>query len=203
MSTKICGKCNKNKSIDEFYKRTSSKDNLDHRCKSCCKQRSLDYYNKNSEVIKNNSKEYYHNNSIHVKERVTEYNKTYNYDKCGYEKQRRLNDPAFKIKFYTKNRIRKSLRNIKKVNTTNHLLGCSNIKYKHFIESRFYGGMTWKTQGQGIGKWQIHHICPLEYFNLLDPIEQQQAFHYTNTTPLWFDDHVRIHSSISKKLNSI
>jgi len=38
MQTKICGKCKEEKPVEEFYKRTASKDGLSPRCKECISQ---------------------------------------------------------------------------------------------------------------------------------------------------------------------
>ena len=60
--------------------------------------------------------------------------------------------------------------------------------------------MTWKNYGNGPNHWQIHHICPLEFFDMNDPIEQQQAWHYSNTKPLWYEDHCEEHQKINERM---
>lgn len=40
---KICSKCNQSKSLDEFYKGSSTKDGLKSHCKTCINQHMLDY----------------------------------------------------------------------------------------------------------------------------------------------------------------
>ena len=43
--------------------------------------------------------------------------------------------------------------------------------------------MTWENHG--IGGWHVDHIRPCADFNLLDPEQQRQCFHFTNLQPLW------------------
>lgn len=57
------------------------------------------------------------------------------------------------------------------------------------IESLFQDGMTWDNRGQGSGKWEIDHIVAVGLFDLQDPEQQRQCFHYTNLRPLWHEDH--------------
>lgn len=69
------------------------------------------------------------------------------------------------------------------------LAGCSPTELIRYLESKFYGGMTWKSFGQGYGTFQIDHIIPVGLFDLTDPEQQRKCFHYTNLQPLWYDDH--------------
>jgi hypothetical protein len=70
---------------------------------------------------------------------------------------------------------------LKLYETPEQLLGCTMQQYKQYVEKQFEDGMTWQNQA----RWQIDHIIPLNSFNLLDPLQRQQAFNYQNTRPLW------------------
>jgi hypothetical protein len=59
---KICNKCKELKFIDDFYKKTSSKDGLCSICKSCVQQHNKKYYSDNIEKNKINCQEYRVNN---------------------------------------------------------------------------------------------------------------------------------------------
>ena len=61
---------------------------------------------------------------------------------------------------------------------------------KEYIAGMFQPGMSWNNWGNGIGKWNIDHRKPLVSFDLSDPIQQKQAFHYTNLQPLWWEDNM-------------
>lgn len=66
------------------------------------------------------------------------------------------------------------------------LLGCDMDFYKKHLELYFEEGMSWQNYGNGIGKWCIDHIKPLESFDLEDEIEVKAAFHWSNTRPMWY-----------------
>jgi hypothetical protein len=68
--------------------------------------------------------------------------------------------------------------------STINLLGLAErgwVFYAKYLKERFYGGMTWPN-------FQIDHIKPLCKFDLNDPEQRKQAFHYTNTRPLFAED---------------
>lgn len=69
--TKTCRKCNEDKHKDNFYKKSSSKDGLQNKCKSCVKsynysdrnkQVNLEYRKQNRENIR---QQYHQNRDIH------------------------------------------------------------------------------------------------------------------------------------------
>ena len=56
-----------------------------------------------------------------------------------------------------------------------------------YIEKQFKPGMTRQNQGT----WHIDHIKPCSSFDLSDPRQQRECFHYTNLQPLWALDNIR------------
>ncbi len=67
------------------------------------------------------------------------------------------------------------------------LCGCSIEALKKYLESKFLPGMTWENRGE----WHIDHIRPCASFDLRDPEQQRQCFHYTNLQPLWAVDNMK------------
>ena len=61
------------------------------------------------------------------------------------------------------------------------LLGCSWDEYMTHIFNQLTLGMTWEN----FGTWHIDHIVPINTFDLSCPIQRAQAFHWSNTRPLW------------------
>ena len=50
MQTKQCTKCRKDKNVDQFSKRSSAPDGLQHQCKMCCTANCRKHYLENREV---------------------------------------------------------------------------------------------------------------------------------------------------------
>jgi hypothetical protein len=73
---------------------------------------------------------------------------------------------------------------------TLELLGCSTEMLIRHLESQFVDGMTKENYGNGDGKWNIDHIIPPPYFDLTDPEQQKQCFHYTNLRPMWYKPNI-------------
>ena len=69
------------------------------------------------------------------------------------------------------------------------LLGCSIDKCRKHLESQFAEGMSWDNHG--VNGWHIDHIRPCASFDLSDPKQQSECFHYTNLQPLWAEDNLK------------
>lgn len=104
-----------------------------------------------------------------------------------YHSRKYRTDIEYHLRVKIRRRIGMSLRRgylrIMKANSTINLLGCSYTEYRHYIESKFTEGMTW--DGLFTGDIHIDHIRPLSSFTLSDPAQQQVAFNFTNTQPMW------------------
>src|SRR6185503_3818093 len=67
--------------------------------------------------------------------------------------------------------------------TSRELLGCGIPEFKQHIESLWKPGMTWENYGyEG---WHFDHKIPCACFDLTDPEQQKQCFHWRNFQPLW------------------
>ena len=132
----------------------------------------------NSERLSDRRKMYYAAN----REKVLAANKK-------YIKKRHACDPEFRLTSALRSRVRMAVKSqsVAKSGRTVELLGCSLIRLRRHLESKFTDGMTWKNYG----KWEIDHILPCASFNLLDPDQQKQCFHWTNLQPLWKVDNVK------------
>jgi len=103
-----------------------------------------------------------------------------------YHKDKRNNDPGFKLLTNLRIEIYHALQNNQKSGHTTDLLGCSIEFFKQYLESQFQPGMSWDNQG----KWHIDHIIPCSSFNLLVPDQQRLCFNYHNLQPLWARDNM-------------
>lgn len=100
-------------------------------------------------------------------------------------KARYQNDQNFRLMLGLKNRIQQAIKaNFgRKAYKTSELLGCTVTEFKAWIASQFSEGMSWDNYGYET--WHIDHIRPCASFDLTDPEQQKQCFHYTNQQPLW------------------
>ena len=74
-----------------------------------------------------------------------------------------------------------------KTGSTFDLLACSLDELRTHLESQFTDKMTWENYGE----WHIDHIRPCASFDLTDPEQQRQCFHFSNLQPLWAEDNLR------------
>ena len=177
-----------------------------------------EYYQRNKEKVKERAKEYRENNKEKVaklqrecyqrdKEGRAEYGKKYRemnkegkaeyqkeYQKNNREKlnkrirEKRLNDPAFRIRCNLHSRLWQAVKNqgTTKDSTTMDLVGCSLHVLVSHLESQFTEGMTWDNYGE----WHIDHIRPCASFDLKLDGEQKKCFNYNNLQPLWAEDNL-------------
>ena len=87
MSTKICTKCNIEKSITEFYKQKAGKYGVKAECKLCCKKRKKQHYEANREQISEHMKQHYQANREQLSERMKKYREVNKLQRTEYDKQ--------------------------------------------------------------------------------------------------------------------
>lgn len=168
-SHKLCPDCKTILPIDRFVRSKGAPDGHGLCCRSCHCQR-----------VKNRP---------HRRERMR-----------NYMRHKRATDPSFRIACSLRGRIIKVLQGISKRDHTIALLGCSANELKIYLESLWSSGMSWDNygsyKGNGFTTWQIDHIRPCASFDLTDPEQQKQCFHYTNLQPLWSKDNLSKHANI-------
>lgn len=125
-----------------------------------------------------------------------EYNKTHKEQLAAArrkrERQRKQEDPGFKILCNLKRRVNTALHRAKTKKTINTkpLLGCDIYSFITYIESKFEPDMSWSNYGRkkGIRCWELDHIIPLALFSMTNLEHQKAAFHFSNYQPLWAKD---------------
>lgn len=108
-----------------------------------------------------------------------------------YVNTRRDADPGFKLRMNLRHRIWSALQanEASKSGGIQQLVGCSAADLMRHLEAQFTDGMSWENYGKH--GWHIDHIRPCASFDLSDPDQQRQCFHYTNLQPLWEADNIR------------
>jgi len=76
-----------------------------------------------------------------------------------------------------------------KAHAFNDLLGCTPAELRAHLENQFVDGMSWDNYGRD--GWHVDHVRPCLSFDLTDPEQQRQCFHYSNLQPLWAADNIR------------
>jgi len=203
---KICKKCDKEKSIDEFNNFKHSKDGKSTYCRICKNELDKISYHKNKEKNKEKRKEYRKENKIMLNNGVKKWvNENYEYNlekKREYGKSER--GLLKKREWYHKNKIKNNhiiawrtlLNNTlkrlgtKKEKSTIELLGFSAFELKEHIEKQFTDGMSWENYG----RWHIDHIIPVSYFNKNEKVCVVNSL--SNLQPLWELDNLRKHKKI-------
>ncbi len=150
------------------------------------------HFKKHKEEINERHKEYNKKN----KEKGAEYRKIYfkkNKRKIiarhnQWAMGKRKDDINYKIKGNLCNRMVQALQRKSKSMTTMKLIGCTIEELKQHLESQFIEDMTFDNYGYY--GWHIDHIKPCVLFDLSDPEQQKQCFHYTNLQPLWAKDNL-------------
>jgi len=106
--------------------------------------------------------------------------------KAAYIKEQRVSNTKFKLLDALRHRLYLTVRRYKQSPSALQLVGCSIDALRQHLEAQFADGMTWDNYGD----WHIDHIRPCASFDLLDPEQQRECFHYTNLQPLWAADNL-------------
>lgn len=202
METKLCSKCALEKPITEFPKLKRNKDSLDSLCKECRNLVNKEYRDNNKDKVKKARKKYYQENKQHLLEQKAVYSSTHKEEKAEYDRVYRQknkdklniqksawakNSLNHKIVNNLRRRVIHALKGESKSDSTLALIGCSIEYLREYLASKFQEGMSWDNYGE----WHIDHIRPCCSFNLSDPNQQKECFHYTNLQPLWAIDNLK------------
>jgi hypothetical protein len=129
------------------------------------------YYEEHKQVLFQNKKEFNKRNP----EKVRRYGR-------NKQRNRRVKDPAYRIESSIRCRMRLALKGLSKSKNTLLLCGVSSWQeLRAKIEQTFLPGFSWGNYGT---VWHIDHKRPCASFDLSDPIQQAQCFHWSNLQAL-------------------
>jgi hypothetical protein len=201
VQSKSCKKCGNIKDIDMFHKKKQNKDGHSNICKSCQSIYIRDYKNTDngwSAYQKGRANYYLKHKQKYIDYRGTEQYREYRGSKeykemcCKthriYVNKRRREDHVFKIEQNLRIAVRTRLKKQNVDAKVLDLIGCSYAQFKTYIEGLFKEGMSWDNWT--LRGWHLDHIIPCASFNLADPVQQKQCFHYSNLQPLWWYDNL-------------
>lgn len=99
------------------------------------------------------------------------------------------NDPEYRAVQNLRLRVLQAIKKcgVAKSAFTQELLGCTYEEARQHLAAQFEEGMSWDNHGE----WEIDHIKPCASFDLTDPTQQRECFHYSNLQPLWRSENRR------------
>jgi len=180
-----------NKRSREYYQ--DHKEEIDNINKKWQKEHKQEILEIKKKYRKENKEELNRKSRIYAQEHQEEREKyalEHRGDRNKYNRNRKKTDPAYKLTCVLRSRIGKAIKSQRtyKSNHTKDILGCSISYFKQHLESQFKEGMSWKNHG--IRGWHIDHIRPCISFDLTDPEQQKECFHYSNMQPLWWHENL-------------
>jgi hypothetical protein len=174
------------------------------------KKRKKKYYIEKIDEIKKQQKQYRTNNPEKIKEnnnnfnlKNPDYRKKYykqwyiknkikiDIHKLKYQKDKYKRDINFRISRTCRGMVNRAFNgSIKSEHTMTYFM-CTVTEFKLHIEKQWLPGMNWNNRGQGYGKWNIDHIIPCSFFNMVDEVEKYMCCRYQNLQPLWWEDNMK------------
>ena len=150
---------------------------------------------KNPDKVKATESRRVRHRTNEVRARELAYRQRTKDERRSYRRQWQANrmaaDPSFHLRSNLASLINTAIRKqfgVKAIRT-NALIGCTITELCQHLEAQFTDGMNWDNYGRN--GWHIDHIRPCASFNLTDPYQQRQCFHYSNLQPLWEADNIR------------
>ena len=142
-------------------------------------------YAENKSMFSTYGQKYRQSNKDKVAERQRKYRaanrSSVSANACRYSKERRQNDPVFKLSLYLRCRLRKAIVRNQKSGSAVRELGCFIKDLKGHLESLFDKNMTWENWGT---YWHLDHIFPLAAANMEDRAEFLAVNNWRNLQPL-------------------
>jgi hypothetical protein len=151
--------------------------------------------NNNKEYTSHKSKIWYDQNKEYRKEYLKEYREN-NVDKIrqikrDYEKNRKANDPIYKLINNFRTAIYQVLKenNVEKNGHYFEVLKYSPDELIIHLENQFTNDMTWDKYGE----WHVDHILPISSFNIQEIGDEEfmKCWSLSNLQPLWGDENIR------------
>src|SRR5258708_800662 len=144
------------------------------KCKECRKEYSKQYYSENKEEKIEYSKQYRTKNKEKIKENNKQYSIKNKENRNQHQKNRKKNDPAFKLRTNISITIYKALHknsSLKNGQSTLKHLSYTIEELKNYLELLLEPWMTWENHGQYNAKtwdkndqstwvWNLDHITP-------------------------------------------
>ena len=169
---KKCCKCKNILLKSSFHKNKTMRVGFKPQCKFCTKKHFLD----NQYRLVSNQRLYDKQSRDKINTRMNDY--------IRIRKELGLN---FKLACNLRSRTYQAFKsqNVRKINKTFDLIGCSHSFFKNWILYQVYGNMTLENYDS---VWQIDHCLPIASFSLLDENEMKKCFNLINLRPMYSNE---------------
>ncbi len=176
-----------------YYLKTKERSNnksKEYRIKN--KEKLREYYKKyreaNKEKLSLAKRRHYLENKEHYINLRLEWHKNNPEKLAKYQRKLCSTNVNYKLAQRLRTRIWYALSGKPKKGSLVELIGITLDELKGHLESKFQEGMNWDNYGKN--GWHVDHIRPCASYDLTDPEQQRQCFHYTNLQPLWAKDNL-------------
>lgn len=149
------------------------------------------YNLENKELISTTTKLYRQKNKSTISTKMKAYRRKNKVSLARYERERRRQDPTYRVIGNLRTRLRSVIRGTSKCGSAVRDLGCTREELITYLESLFEPGMTWDNYGNKEDQWSIDHIIPLSKVDLTNREEFLKVNHYTNLRPMWHLDNLK------------
>jgi hypothetical protein len=226
LDIRVCSKCGKVKSFEDFYKKYNSPFGVEPICKSCKNDGGKKRYKENPDKHKIVCKSYYEKHKEEHIQRMTAYindpeyperkekhragTKRYmheNRDKfrdreTKYKQDRLKNNPKLRVSHNISTYIRTSLNGQKHGRHWEDLLGYTLQDLIIHLESKFDDKMNWENYGS---YWHIDHVVGIANFNYTSYEDEafKKCWSLQNLQPLYGPDNSIKGDTISEKWNNV
>jgi len=198
---KECSTCWRVLPLDRFVRDPRKKRGVTSDCKDCRKARSKRWREANPEkvrelngrpITREAQRAWWKVHGVRVRAERRKAAKTPEAREKNAERAReyRRRSHQYRVKSNLRSRVNYALNGRKRTKSVEQLLGCSIPDFVAHLESQWQPGMSWDNYGLGDDSWHIDHIIPCAAFDLTDPQQQRECFHYTNCRPLWAEENL-------------
>jgi len=192
-ANKKCTRCKATKKGNDFNSELTRPDGLSPHCKECVNKNGKKWYQENKEYKDDQNKAWTEANkerSVQIQKDWYQKNKEVVIkNQIAYAKKRRQKNIDVRVVDNLRRRLNRAIQGGVKSASTMELLGCTAEQARQHLENQFTDGMSWDNYG--LYGWHIDHIIPCASFDLSDPEQQKECFHYTNLQPLWAEDNLK------------
>jgi len=124
----------------------------------------------------------------------------YNARVVRWQQRYKEQNPSFKIACSYRSYISSRIAKVggRKSAKFEALVGCTKDQLVAHLEAQFTEGMSWENYGE----WHIDHIRPCASFDLIDPAQQYECFHFSNLQPMWALENIKKGAAWAPKVDN-